>query len=104
MIFPRLVTKLADLRGLSDSHNEYNLRLAKQEVRAIQDSLGTLNLEGGMNPYPEFDVMAQAISPTLTAAPHPDVIAQAISPTLTTTPQPFIQSAQNQVTVRGPIL
>ena len=70
MIFPRLVTKLADLRGLSDSHNEYNLKLAKQEVRAIQDSLGSLNLDGGMNPYPEFDVMAQAISPTATSAPQ----------------------------------
>ena len=70
MIFPHLVTKLADLRGLSDSHNEYNLRLAKQEVKAIQESLGTLNLEGGMNPYPEYDVMTQATSPTVTSPPQ----------------------------------
>lgn len=33
IMYPRLLIKLTDLRELNDQHNEYNLKLAKQEVR-----------------------------------------------------------------------
>ncbi|XP_069974890.1 uncharacterized protein [Penaeus vannamei] len=34
IMYPRLLIKLTDLRELNDQHNEYNLKLAKQEARA----------------------------------------------------------------------
>lgn len=55
IMYPRLLIKLTDLRELNDQHNEYNLKLAKQEVAEIQMQLGQLNL----NPYTEWPHLMQ---------------------------------------------
>ncbi|XP_042860472.1 inactive histone-lysine N-methyltransferase 2E-like isoform X2 [Penaeus japonicus] len=55
IMYPRLLIKLTDLRELNDQHNEYNLKLAKQEVAEIQMQLGQLNL----NPYTEWPHIMQ---------------------------------------------
>ncbi|CAL4131276.1 unnamed protein product, partial [Meganyctiphanes norvegica] len=35
LLYPKLLMKLTDLRELNDQHNEYNLRLADQEVKEV---------------------------------------------------------------------
>ncbi|KAK4018470.1 hypothetical protein OUZ56_000521 [Daphnia magna] len=52
-IFGKMLTKLSDLRELSDTHNHHNLRLGNDEVSSIQNQLNTLKL----NPYPELKVI-----------------------------------------------
>ncbi|CAG7721516.1 unnamed protein product [Allacma fusca] len=52
-MYPKFLTKLSDLRQLTDSHNEYNLRLAQREVNQIQEQLSSINL----NPYTQWDAV-----------------------------------------------
>ncbi|KAK4300636.1 hypothetical protein Pmani_027168 [Petrolisthes manimaculis] len=40
LLYPRLLLKLTDLRELNDQHNNYNLKLAKREIKEIQTQLG----------------------------------------------------------------
>jgi len=50
VIFAKLVTKLSDLRGLSDSHNHHNLQLRTEEIQKIREEMESLKLD----PYPHM--------------------------------------------------
>jgi hypothetical protein len=43
-LFPRLLSKLADLRQLNDCHTAYNLKLGQEDLHLIQNQLGQMNL------------------------------------------------------------
>lgn len=55
IIFSKLLTKLSDLRELSDSHNHHHLHLRREEISSIQHQLESLKL----NPYPEMKLFQE---------------------------------------------
>lgn len=46
--YARLLMTLPDLRELADNHTEFELQLAQEEAREVQERLTYLRLEGGM--------------------------------------------------------
>ncbi|XP_064478805.1 vitamin D3 receptor-like [Ornithodoros turicata] len=46
--YARLLMTLPDLRELADGHTEFDLQLAREEAREVQERLTYLRLEGGM--------------------------------------------------------
>lgn len=54
-MFSKLLTKLSDLRELSDIHNQRNMRLGNDEISSIQQQLQHLKI----NPYPELKIVPE---------------------------------------------
>ncbi|KAK4018467.1 hypothetical protein OUZ56_000518 [Daphnia magna] len=66
-MFGKLLTKLSDLRELSDTHNRHNLQLGNDEISSIQHQLQHLKI----NPYPECKVIPEDVGVPVMAAVDP---------------------------------